>query len=118
LLDFSLLKVMIYVQKARTWISKLSEQDCVRKSKNLLPSKTQNNALCYDTIKCRNLMSEVLRTEAETSIPKCRDFVLLKMMQCTKAEMFIHVPETFIHAAVQNLTMRLTYTELRITAGQ
>jgi len=67
---------------------------------------------------CRNLMSEVLRTEAETSIPKCRDFVLLKMMQCTKAEMFIHVPETFIHAAVQNLTMMLAYTELRITAGQ
>ena len=50
--------------------------------------------------------------------PKCRDFVLLKMMQCTKAEMFKHVPETFIHVAVQNLTMRLTYTELRITAGQ
>ena len=50
LLDFSLLKVMIYVQKARTWISKLSEQDCVRKSKNLLSSKAQNNALCYDTI--------------------------------------------------------------------
>jgi len=76
------------------------------------------NALCYDTIKCRNPMSEILCTEAETSFPKCRDFVLLKMMQCTKAEMFIHVPETFIHAAVQNLTVRLTYTELRITAGQ
>ena len=54
--------------------------------------------------------------KAETSFPKCRDFVLLQMMQCTKAEMFIHVPETFIHVAVQNLTMRLTYTELRITA--
>jgi len=38
--------------------------------------------------------------------------------QCSKAEMFIHEAETFIHAAVQNLTMRLTYTELRITAGQ
>jgi len=36
----------------------------------------------------------------------------------SKAEMFIHEAETFIHEAVQNLTMRLTYTELRITAGQ
>ena len=55
------------------------------------------NALCYDTIKYRNLRVKYYVQKAETSFPKCRDFVLLKMMQCTKAEMFIHVPETFLH---------------------
>ena len=34
---------------------------------------------------------------------------------CSKTETFIHVPETFIHVAIQNL---LVYTELWITAGQ
>jgi len=49
---------------------------------------------------------------------KCRDIMPLQIQQCSKVVMFMHVPETFIHVAVQNLTMRLTYTELRITAGQ
>jgi len=34
---------------------------------------------------------------------------------CSKAETFIHVLETFMHVAIQNL---LVYTELWITAGQ
>ena len=54
----------------------------------------------------------------KASCSKCRDFVPLKLQQCSKAEMFMHEAETFIHAAMQNLTMRLTYTELSITAGQ
>ena len=54
----------------------------------------------------------------KASCSKCRDFMPLQMQQCSKAEMFIHEAETFVHVAVQNLTMRLTYTELRITAGQ
>jgi len=45
--------------------------------------------------------------------------VMLPIQKCsyvyTKAETFIHVPETFIHVAIQNL---LVYTELWIIAGQ
>ena len=57
-------------------------------------------------------------TRQKAPCSKWRDFMPLQMQQCSKAEMFIHVPETFIHVAVQNLTMSLTYTELRIAAGQ
>jgi len=43
---------------------------------------------------------------------KCRNACIII---CSKAEVFIHVPEMFVHAAGQNF-MWLSYTELKVTA--
>ena len=59
--------------------------------------------LCY---------AETLCSKIWTLCSKCRNACIII---CSKAEVFIHVPEMFVHAAGQNFAW-LSYTELKITA--
>jgi len=99
-----------------------SEQDCVTEIKNLLRSKT---ILCYGA-KCKAFMSEMLHANAET---ECSKYRLHAEVSCLKyrwydqnTEMLVYIMlksrDIHIHVAIQNLTVWLSYTKLRITAEQ
>ena len=59
-------------------------------------------------------MSEML---CETSCSNIRDLLLKSLNYAQNAEMLISKVETLIHVTVHYFTMWLSYTELRVTAG-